>query len=69
MKKRIFAERLKELRTEKNLSFKALSKEVGISSAALCRWENEKADIASDYLLILCKYFKVSADYLIGLED
>ena len=66
---RIISKRLKELRAEKKLSFKALSKEVGISAAALCRWENNQADVASDYLLILCRYYNVTADYLIGLED
>ncbi len=41
----------------------------GISNASISRWEHNKADILSDYVLVLCKFFGVSADYLLGLED
>lgn len=67
--KRKFAERLNELRTEQNLSFEKLSKFVGLSSSALCGWENGVNDITSDNLIILAKFFKVSTDYLLGLVD
>ncbi len=66
---RIFAERLKELREDKKLSQNQLAKLTGFSNASISRWENGIADIASDYLIILCKFFGVSADYLLGLED
>jgi transcriptional regulator with XRE-family HTH domain len=64
-----FSERLKELRQEKGLSIQALAKEVQISSSALCRWENCQADIRGSQLVILAKYFDVTIDYLMGLED
>lgn len=66
---RKIAKKLQELRAETGLSFEKLSKETGISRSSLCRWENGQADIASDYILILCKYYKVDANYLLGLED
>ena len=65
----IFAERLKELRQEKCLSIKALAKEVGIGSSSLCRWENCQADVKGYHLVILAKYFGVTIDYLMGLEN
>ena len=64
-----FPERLKELRIEKNLSIVSLSKEINISSSSLCRWELGQADIKGTQLIILSKYFGVSTDYLLGLED
>ena len=67
--KRKFAERLKELREEQNLSFEKLSKLTGLSSSALCNWENSINDITSDNLIVLAKFFKVTTDYLLGLED
>ena len=67
--KEIFAERLKELRKEKGLSIQGLAKEVKIGSSSLSRWENSQADVKGIQLAILAKYFKVSADYLLGLED
>lgn len=65
----IFAERLKELRIEKGLSIQALAKNIKISSSSLCRWENNQADVKGSQLIILAKYFKVSSDYLLGLEN
>lgn len=67
--KRKFAEKLKELRKEKHLSMKELSKEVGLSTTAICQWENCTTDISSDNLIILANYFGVTTDYLLGLED
>ena len=64
-----FANRLKELRLEKNLTIKQLSMEVKIGSSSICRWENEQADIKGSQLIALARYFKVSTDYLLGLEN
>jgi transcriptional regulator with XRE-family HTH domain len=64
-----FAERLKELREEKGLSLQALAKEVKIGCSSLCRWENWQADVKGSQVVILAKYFNVSADYLLGIEN
>ena len=64
-----FAERLKELRLEKGLSIQELAKAVQIGSSSLCRWENCQADVKGTHLIILAKYFHVTIDYLMGLED
>lgn len=64
-----FAERLKELRQEKGLSIQSLAKEIKIGSSSLCRWENGQADVKGSQLIILAKYFEVTIDYLMGLED
>ena len=67
--KRKFAERLKELRTEKKLSMKELSVKTGLSTTAICQWENNTTDISSDNLIILSDFFGVTTDYLLGRED
>ncbi len=64
-----FAERLKELREEKGLSLHQLSKAIGLGASSLCRWENEKADVKGSQLILIAKYFGVTTDYLLGLED
>ena len=66
---KIFSRRLKELRTEKKLSTMALRKIIDVSNMAISRWENDKTDIVSDNLIKLVKFFDVSVDYLLGLED
>lgn len=66
-----FSEKLKELRTEKNLSQKELSEALGneISSTAIGYWELGKRVPNFDAVIILAKFFKVTTDYLAGLED
>lgn len=64
-----FAERLRELRESKNLSLVQLSKELGVSDVAICRWENKQRVPNIESLVLIAKYFGVSTDYLLGLED
>ena len=68
---KIFSERLKELRLDKNLSQYQLAKELncGITHSAISLWELEKRSPNMEALIILTLYFKVSIDYLVGLED
>ncbi|MDE7394870.1 MAG: helix-turn-helix domain-containing protein [Clostridiales bacterium] len=64
-----FAERLGELRNEKNLSQNELAKQINISVACINRWENGLRIPNIESIVILCNFFGCSADYLIGLED
>lgn len=65
----ILAKRLKELRTEKNLSLDALGKCIGVSDTAVMKWEQNKSEPTAVNIKQLCTYFEVSADYLLGLKD
>lgn len=64
-----FAERLKELRENKNISQTSLAKELNISDACINRWEKGIRTPNIDSIILLCNYFGCTADYLIGLED
>ena len=63
-----FAERLKELRRDKNLSCEQLAKAINVTKTSIIRWENSKADIKREYLIELARFFNVSIDYLVGIE-
>ena len=65
----IFAERLRELRTEKNLSMKQLAKEIKTTDAAVSNWENNINEPKITYLKDIAIFFDVTTDYLLGLED
>ncbi|MCL2229356.1 MAG: helix-turn-helix domain-containing protein [Firmicutes bacterium] len=65
----MFAERLKELREEKGLSFVRLAEATGLGKTALNYWETGKTDITSDNLVVLAKFFNVSVGYMVGTED
>ena len=66
---KVFAERLKELRTEQGLSQDQLAKKVGLTHTAIGLWETNKREPKLEAVISLAKYFKVSVDYLCGLED
>ena len=67
--KEIFAERLKELRMEKELGQEALAQELGLSHGIISLWENGLREPKMSNLVLLAKYFDVTIDYLVGLED
>ncbi len=60
-------ERLKELRSEKNLSQMELSKATGISQSSIARWELNKSEPTASDIIVLAKFFGESADYLLGI--
>ncbi len=64
-----FAQRIKELRLEHNLSLKQLGNILGVSDIAISRWENLKRVPNIITLVQIAKYFNVTTDYLLGLED
>ena len=65
----IFATRLRELTTEKKLSMKNLAKQINTTDTAISNWENDINEPKISYLVSLAKFFNVSSDYLLGLED
>ena len=66
---KVFAERLRELRTEKGMSMKQLAKEIKTTDAAISNWENNINEPKITYLKVIAIYFGVTTDYLLGIED
>lgn len=66
---KIFAERLKELRNEKGISQSELSRQTGIPRTTITFWENDLRVPSAEAVVIIAKYFGVTSDYLLGLED
>lgn len=64
-----FCKRLKELREESKLSMKELAAIIHASDAAVSNWENGVNEPKISYVIALANYFKVTADYLLGLTD
>ncbi len=62
-------DRLRELVQDKGKTLRDIAAETGLSIAALSAWQNGKKVPQSDSILLLCRYFNVSADYLLGLSN
>ena len=65
----MYGKRLQELRTAKGLSQADLAKQLNISQRAVSHYENEEHDLNTDLIIAICKFFDISADYLLGLKD
>ena len=65
----IFQQRLKELRLSKGLSQKQLGQIIGTTYSAISYWETGINEPKASYIINLARYFGVSTDYLLGLED
>ena len=60
---------LKMLRQEKGLGQVELSQELGLSKGIISLWENGLREPNMSSLITLAKFFHVSIDYLVGLDE
>lgn len=64
-----FSNILRELRTEKSLSQKELAEILNYTQSNISEWEKGSVEPKATALKTIANYFKVSVDYLLGLED
>ena len=62
-------DRLKELRLHKSLSQVALAEQLGVSKSLIGAYETGDRKPSYEMLTKLADYFRVSADYLTGLDQ
>ena len=65
----IIGKKIKELRLEKGLSQLMVAKAVGVDKRAIIFWEQEINEPKASYIVNLAKFFNVTTDYLLGLEE
>ncbi|MBQ3219071.1 MAG: helix-turn-helix transcriptional regulator [Clostridia bacterium] len=64
-----FKENLKLLRTETNIGQVELAKKLGVSKGIISLWENGLREPNMSSLISIAKFFNVSIDFLVGLEQ
>lgn len=64
-----FANRLKELRKQKNLSIQEVGKKTGLGTLRYKNMENVATNPNLMWLIALADFFDVSLDYLVGRSD
>lgn len=62
-----FGEKIKNLREDADLNQTQLGKAVGMTQRKVSYLECGKCEPSIDDIAALCNYFKISADYLIGI--
>lgn len=61
-----FAEKLSQLRREKKISQRRAAADLGISQALLSHYENDAREPKLEFVVKVCDYYGVSADYILG---
>ena len=64
-----FAERLRSLRTERNVTQKDLGELLGVKNFSIYTYEKGRSEPTIDGLIALADFFDVSIDYLVGRTD
>ena len=64
-----FANNLKQLRTINHIGQTELAQNLNVSKGIISMWENNLREPKLTHLIAIARYFKVSIDYLAGLED
>lgn len=67
--KKLFCDRLKELRLGKNLTLEQLGLVFHVTKQAISRWETGDRIPSLEMVYMLSEYFNVSTDYLLGKSD
>ena len=61
--------RIRDLREDRDLTQKALSKALNCSQQVYSNYELGQRDIPTDILIKLSAFYNVSVDYILGISD
>lgn len=60
---------IKKLRTSCGITQVELARELGVTKQCVSNWENDNIQPSIEMLIKIAKYFKVSADYILGIDN
>ncbi|RPF47438.1 helix-turn-helix protein [Hydrogenoanaerobacterium saccharovorans] len=66
---KMYFEVLRELREDNDLKQEAIAKVLGTTQEVYSRYENGINELPICHLVTLCKFYNVSADYILGLKQ
>lgn len=64
-----YRQRMRDLREDSDLTQKEVAGILGTSQTMYARYERGANELPIRHLLTLCRFYKVSADYLLGLTN
>lgn len=64
-----YIDKLKNIREDKDITQKEIAKILGIKQSAYSKYEKRRTKLQIEDLIILCKFYNVSADYVLGLTN
>lgn len=64
-----YIQRMRNLREDSDKTQQQITDYLGTSHTMYARYERGANELPIHHLLALCKYYNVSADYILGLSD
>ena len=64
-----YTKRLRDLREDNDLTQQEVADVLGTSQTMYARYERGANELPIHHLITLCKYYRVSADFMLGLDD
>lgn len=61
--------RIRDLREDKDKTQAEIAKELKTHTTQYRRWESGETEIPTHIVIELCKYYNVSADYMLGFTN
>ncbi len=65
----IYAQRIRSLREDNDLTQTNIAEILGTNQKVYSRYETAENEMPIRHLITLCKYYNVSADYILGFTD
>lgn len=66
---RTYVKRIRDLREDHDKTQQEIADVLGTSQTMYARYERGANELPLHHLVSLCKYYRVSADYILGLTD
>ena len=64
-----YVDRLTALRTDRDIGQTELAELLNCNQPAISKYETRKIKYSIEDLILLCKFYNVSADYILGLPE
>ena len=64
-----YIKRIRDLREDHDKTQQEIADVLGTSQTMYARYERGANEMPIRHLVVLCKYYGVSADYILGLKD
>ena len=64
-----YIKRMRDLREDRDKTKQEIARVLGTSQTMYARYERGANELPIRHLVTLCRYYGVSADYLLGLKD
>ena len=64
-----YIKRMRDLREDRDKTQQEIARVLGTSQTMYARYERGANEMPIRHLVTLCRYYGVSADYLLGLKD